>query len=757
MRSYRAILFLSVLALLAAGCVTPFEDEIIPEGPVFEHITDPDYTPESIGEWPGYVFVFSGDTCKSFTTFEKLADCRNIDAAEGDLVSLIAMESAENIGFSVMEEGKKTDEYTLLSKDMSPIIPRTWGTIFTAGPEEEGFKRVLNPITSDITITTVNAPESFKSATLRMEGFCNAWAVGSDSFSVSGASRKGELTCTGDTVSASFLPYISSEGTWTPDLIIEMENDEFTPELPIELKSLTRTAVEICIDFTGHDKTRKFEVAVTYGNIMNPSKKNTVRKTYSTFVAPAKPDNIHYTVMRKDGDSWVEEKVHDALCSDANKHGNIWNDWANKKQMRDTMSFCLIDTEFPATIRVRKNTGTVNKVEVRPSAYGIEVREYGDYLEFTLPSEAQGKVSVEFNGDRQHNLFIIARRPDSDKPTAGTYNVKYYGKGEHNAGTIYLTSGQTLYIDQGAKVYANVKTIGSNITIAGHGILSGEKMQHHGDNMYSWGDFLINTNTDHSNSSNLKIKDITMIDSPGWNLIIPKTNGVVIDGVNMISWELNGDGIDIVSSCNVEIKNCFIRTYDDAITLKCRFIVNPISDTYNVRIHDCLIWSDYARGIVIGPEAGNSTKSSGRIRDIEVTNCTFLQHKRGLNDDLRAAFAIGQGSDGQTDLWKGSNPPNRISNVTARGLTFDNIDKTGRHVAIWQYGGSVVNMENITLSDFTILDSKGNNYPALWIKTNGSRISGMKVSNFTINGTKLTGSSSQLSIDKPANVSISFE
>ena len=78
-------------------------------------------------------------------------------------------------------------------------------------------------------------------------------------------------------------------------------------------------------------------------------------------------------------------------------------------------------------------------------------------------------------------------------------------------------------------------------------------------------------------------------------------------------------------------------------------------------------------------------------------------------------------------------------------------------MAIWQYGGSVVNMENITLSDFTILDSKGNNYPALWIKTNGSRISGMKVSNFTINGTKLTGSSSQLSIDKPANVSISFE
>jgi hypothetical protein len=140
-----------------------------------------------------------------------------------------------------------------------------------------------------------------------------------------------------------------------------------------------------------------------------------------------------------------------------------------------------------------------------------------------------------------------------------------------------------------------------------------------------------------------------------------------------------------------------------------------------------------------------------------VKDCIFLQHKRGLNDDLRAAFAIGQGSDGQTDLWKGSNAPNTISNITASDLTFDNIDKGGRHVAIWQYGGSSVLMENINFSNFKILDSRSNSYPALNIKTNGSRISGMKVSNFTINGTKMTGSSSQLSIDKPANVSISVE
>ena len=165
---------------------------------------------------------------------------------------------------------------------------------------------------------------------------------------------------------------------------------------------------------------------------------------------------------------------------------------------------------------------------------------------------------MEFDSDRQHNLFIYAREPDTEKPAAETPGVIYYGKGEHNAGTIRLKAGQTLYIDHGAKVYANVKTEGSNVTIAGHGILSGEKMVHTGDSMYSWGDFLICCNETRINATNLTIKDITMIDSPGWNLIIPKTDGVLIDGVNMISWELNGDGIDVVSSRNVQIRNCFL-------------------------------------------------------------------------------------------------------------------------------------------------------------------------------------------------------
>ena len=254
---------------------------------------------------------------------------------------------------------------------------------------------------------------------------------------------------------------------------------------------------------------------------------------------------------------------------------------------------------------------------------------------------------------------------------------------------------------------------------------------------------------------NFTIRDITMIDSPGWNLIIPQTDGVTVSGVKMISWELNGDGIDIVCCRDVDINNCFIRTYDDCITLKRRFIVTPMTDVSNVRISGCLVWADYARGIVVGPEAGNYS-GQGSIHGIEISDCVFLHHKRSLNDDLRSAFAIGQGSDGRTGLWSGTNPPNAISDIKARNLVFDNIDVTGRAVAIWQYKGTPkVEMTDVLFDGIRIIDNAGNNYPPVTIMTGGSTIKGLEFRNFTINGKALTAD--DVSIDLQDNVTMTIK
>lgn len=55
---------------------------------------------------------------------------------------------------------------------------------------------------------------------------------------------------------------------------------------------------------------------------------------------------------------------------------------------------------------------------VRPSAYGITTKESAssNTVEFTLPAYEKRKVSVEFDGDRYHNLFLMPSRPDTRKP-----------------------------------------------------------------------------------------------------------------------------------------------------------------------------------------------------------------------------------------------------------------------------------------------------------------------------------------------------
>lgn len=749
----------SIFSFLLTGCnvVSITENEGVSEGSgALNIVIDQTCSPKDIENWPVYVFLFKNDTCSFASEYSSLKECSKTDISKGDRISVVAVEDKSNVDFSCLAEKYKSASYWIYPQKKKADMAQIWAANANIPEGAESISQILYPVTSQLTLLAKNAPGTFKHISLKTSGFCDKFEIGSNSCSTKNNDRICELTCTGDTVKTYFLP--SQEGNNVVEFTLEivLQDETITSEIKVDPKAFQRSCLNIEVDFKDFEAQQTIDITSRRYNLLNPGKVTTESKTVKGGLT-ADLLKGRYIVQVKNGEGWQYRPIHDALCSDANKHGNIWNDWNNNKRMRDTMAFCIIDTEFPATIRVKKGKGSFSNAKVRPSVYNIPVSDLGNNtIEFTIPSEDMGKVSVEFDNDRQHNLFIYARRPDTSKPQKNAPKVIYYEKGEHRPGTIYLNEGQTLYIDTDAKVYANVKTSGSNVTIAGHGILSGEEMIHTGDNQYSWGDFLINCNQSKGLARNLTIKDITMIDSPGWNLIIPNTDNVLIDGVNMISWELNGDGIDIVSSRDVTIRNCFIRTYDDCITLKCRFIVNPIKDVSNVKISKCLIWADYARGIVIGPEAGN-LYNNGYIHDVSVTDCIFLQHKRGLNDDLRAAFAIGQGSDGSTSLWSGNNPPRSITDVNASNLVFDDIDKTGRNVAIWQYGSSPVTMSNVNLTNFRIINNNGNNYPAFEIKTMGSSIYNMTVSDFTINGKEVTKIGSDIKIDNAAKVDIKFK
>lgn len=444
-----------------------------------------------------------------------------------------------------------------------------------------------------------------------------------------------------------------------------------------------------------------------------------------------------YTVSVLQDGQWKEAWIHKALVSDYDRHEEIWDDWDNSKALRDTMSIALFEHDFagPVTVRVRTDEN-FRKCVVRPSNLDIEVTVIDhNTVEFVLPSFESRKVSVEFDGNRQENLFVVGNRPDADKPSADVPGVMYFGPGEHELGEVEIGDGQTVYVDFGAVLYANFIVSGSNVRFAGNGIITGSRMKHWGNTQYACGDVLFEVSpTGRPYIENFTVENLTFIDSPSWTLCLSHINGVRIENINMINWILNGDGIDLVCCQNALIKDCLLRCYDDCISLK----VNHGNkyDCANIEIDGCIIWEDIARGIVVGPEAGNAYIHPARIHSVNIHDCVFLEH-RGTSegDNVRAALSICQ--------WK--HPLDKdgysteISDVVCMDLYFDDISSDGTYIFVWQMPGQTENsyIRNLKFENIYVNDANRVRNPVFQTVTNENCILGMSVTDFYISGKKV--------------------
>ena len=381
------------------------------------------------------------------------------------------------------------------------------------------------------------------------------------------------------------------------------------------------------------------------------------------------------------------------------------------------------------TIRVKKLSGSYSSVKVRPTLSGIvPVAVDANTIELTIPSWQTRKFSIEYDGDRFHNLIVLPEKPDPDRPDPENLpsNVIYYGPGVWDPQWITLRDNQTLYIDEGAVVYAKINSVGDNTAIKGRGVLSGARLAHTG-NVYASGYQLIETNATKTGTRNgFTVEGITVVDSPSWTFSIYRTDNVRIENTNIICWILNGDGIDLCSVSDAVIRGCFIRTYDDCITLKVNHL--SLDDTKNITIQDNLIWADFAGGIVVGPESGST--QTGRIHDVLVSNCTVLDYPTKNSDyssDDRGGLCISQYPSGGTTSGT-------ISDISFQDIVIDNIRPNGRPVSVWQkpsQGGCL--MKRVKFSNISILSDTGCGIST--VVSNGNSIKGLEIKNVTYNGT----------------------
>ena len=458
-----------------------------------------------------------------------------------------------------------------------------------------------------------------------------------------------------------------------------------------------------------------------------------------------RPANDDFTVEIFRNGCWEEIFVYNAEVSDyaANPAAGY---------VQHDMGFAMFTDAFaaPLKVRVTRRAGTFSKVEIRPLSYGIVPNvQTPNSVEFELGDPAQ-KVSVEFDGNRMENLFILPDLPDTAIPTGA--NVTYFGPGVHNAGVIRIAneSGRILYLDEGAVVLGRIEAENAaNLTIRGRGVFCSSQ-EDHGAGRRPQMEF--------RNCDNLKIEGILLRDTPNWTLKIVGSTGVHIDNIKEIGWIMNSDGMDFICCRDVLVENTFQRNYDDNVTIKAfnatpEYIASHTNtdgsysdgaiwmvaglrdfEVCNYEIRNCVFWADKAHNMLVGPEARGIA-----FRNIRFHDNIVLENRQ---------------DDG---IYPGAMAVMIADNGTFEDIAFENIiveDIDGGKVFCahftnaWAFDGLYGQWaRNITLRNIAYTGTRAT--PS-WIRgrSDAQSIDGVTIGNFTVNGAPVTdGSGPHLEIN----------
>ena len=279
-----------------------------------------------------------------------------------------------------------------------------------------------------------------------------------------------------------------------------------------------------------------------------------------------------------------------------------------QRSMDQTRLSTFVGFDVPAgggTLEVDFGANAPESARIRPFSRSQPVRNGGVW---SVRIDRPEQFVVEFDGGGE--LHVFADPPWHD--VADGSNVMRFGPGEHHPGAIIPKSGTTIVIERGATVHGNLVLTGvDDVTVVGRGILDGSRRPRvdfdyagsrhlaevgdklKGDQVFSgrideWGTAPVFA----MKCRNLKIDGITFRDAPRWTMNISHCKGVDIRNVKLIGmWRYNSDGIDICSSCDAEVADSFVRSFDDCVIARPPF--------RNMLVTNCVLWCDWGQNMKI--------------------------------------------------------------------------------------------------------------------------------------------------------------
>lgn len=287
----------------------------------------------------------------------------------------------------------------------------------------------------------------------------------------------------------------------------------------------------------------------------------------------------------------------------------------------EVSGFVRIVADEPVEIEAETHRPFAGAV-VRPLSEGVIAERRGRGVCFTLKEE--GQYVLEF-GDEHTALHIFLDRPrdfsEYGKPT------RVFGAGVHDAGKIVVNDGDRIFLEEGAHVYGVL--YGKNVhdvAVYGYGVLDGGKEERTSPNCY---EDMTNGCLKFYESSHIRIDGVTFIDSAIWVCNLFACTDAVLNDIKVVGhWKYNCDGIDIVNSSDITVKNSFIRAFDDVITLKGILPYRQLP-LENILVENCVLWCGLGRTLEIGLET-----IAEHYKNISFRNCDLI-HNSAVAIDIQ--------------------------------------------------------------------------------------------------------------------------
>lgn len=343
--------------------------------------------------------------------------------------------------------------------------------------------------------------------------------------------------------------------------------------------------------------------------------------------------------------------------------------------------------------------------------------------------------------------------------TAAGGGTVYVAPGTYLCGTVVLKSNVTLYIEAGATLlgspniddYIKQPTTrkldntgesngwhlifvrdAENVTIAGPGKIDGQ-----GSNFWTprekkrplenyWREIAAfdweaqakrpTPMMEFFNCKNLHIKDVQILNSPGWTIRPIHCDNVFIRGISIKNpiYGPNCDGIDLTCCQNVFVSDCLIDVADDAICLKSETSYGEaLRVSKNITVTNCVI-----RGACNGFKFGTRTHCG--FENITFSNSVIFNEDVPLRERVISGICIGMVDGGYVEgllisnirmqrvrtpifIRIGNRTPRQDGTVgQLRGVMIENIHATGSILTSSITGMPGFAVEDVTLSNIRI-------------------------------------------------------